>query len=501
MAFNFEIMKNLFCLCILLLIGSMQMSRASDKIEKQPLKVLYVGGSADIQVLNETISDSTALRKSIADRTAAFGEMLRQYFQTVKVVAAEDWTPEMSRAYDVTVMDGRPKAIKPAWQEKDASGKVIAYHSAVYLPESFDRPMVTIAEVGNTVGRGIGLKSDWYCLCLDADAHHWRAEHPIFKGPFPVKMTVRMCPTPSDAFHYAYFMDEPVPDSVLMWKVQNKGYQTHEGFRVGMVARPWGFEDSPDAEYISSGVCAKTLDAVAIGRHGNFLHWGFAASPADMTEEAKTVFANAIVYISRFAGQKPFVRKYNDRIATREYVKEQLYLSTREAWQEREKSDEEFAAEGLKLKKVVQEKQRRGEKLNRREEMFLNYEPQPPMSYADMLKRYQGVLHTDHAPFFHCHIAGQNIEIQFHFSVSQQCYATNIVILVIIGIFDPCKVDRIDWCNFCRYIIVRNTWNSSKFFDIVHKQGIKGIVGSHIPLGAVGGFQLTNVNTVQLPFI
>ena len=44
MAFNFEIMKNLFCLCILLLIGSMQMSRASDKIEKQPLKVLYVGG-------------------------------------------------------------------------------------------------------------------------------------------------------------------------------------------------------------------------------------------------------------------------------------------------------------------------------------------------------------------------------------------------------------------------------------------------------------------------
>ena len=161
MAFNFEIMKNLFCLCILLLIGSMQMSRASDKIEKQPLKVLYVGGSADIQVLNETISDSTALRKSIADRTAAFGEMLRQYFQTVKVVAAEDWTPEMSRAYDVTVMDGRPKAIKPAWQEKDASGKVIAYHSAVYLPESFDRPMVTIAEVGNTVVRVILVSSHW----------------------------------------------------------------------------------------------------------------------------------------------------------------------------------------------------------------------------------------------------------------------------------------------------------------------------------------------------
>ena len=111
------------------------------------------------------------------------------------------------------------------------------------------------------------------------------------------------------------------------------------------------------------------------------------------------------------------------------------------------------------------------------------------------------ILHTDHAPFFHCHIAGQNIEIQFHLSVSQQGDTTNIVILVNIGIFDPGKVDRIDWCDFCRYIVVRNTWNSSKFFDIVHEQGIKGIVGSHIPLGAVGGFQLTNVNTVQLPFI
>lgn len=36
-----------------------------------------------------------------------------------------------------------------------------------------------------------------------------------------------------------------------------------------------GFEDSPEAEVISSGVCAKSLDAVAIGRHGNFFHWGF----------------------------------------------------------------------------------------------------------------------------------------------------------------------------------------------------------------------------------
>ena len=80
--------------------------------------------------------------------------------------------------------------------------------------------------------------------------------------------------------------------------------------RVGMVSRPGGFEDSPEAEIISGGVSAKTWDAVAIGRHGNFLHWGFAALSDDMTDEARDVFANAVVYIAGFAGQTPVARRY-----------------------------------------------------------------------------------------------------------------------------------------------------------------------------------------------
>src|SRR5690606_14827838 len=135
-----------------------------------------------------------------------------------------------------------------------------------------------IGELGETLGRSIGLKTDWYCLCLDAHALNFNEEHPIFKGPFPVKMTIVERETPEDAFHYKYYAEGEIPKTIPMWRVQTKEYKTDEGFRVGMVSRPWGFEDSPDAEYISSGVCAKTLDAVAIGRHGNFLHWGFAAS-------------------------------------------------------------------------------------------------------------------------------------------------------------------------------------------------------------------------------
>ena len=356
--------------------------------KKSDLKVLYVGGSADMETSGVKV-DSAALQKSVAERTASFEKMLKKYFKTVGVVQGKDYTMGMSDDYDVTIFDGKIKELTPTKIVRDAEGNVTEYKRASYLTEDFDRPAIVVAEMGETLGRSIGLKTDWYCLCLDADAHHFRTEHPIFKGPFPVKMTIQMRPTPEGAYHYTYYYDGELPDSIPMWKVQTKGYMTDEGFRVGMVSRPWGFEDSPDAEYISSGVCAKTLDAVAIGRHGNFLHWGFSASPRYMTDEAKAVFANAVVYISQFAGQAPIARKYNDRIATREYLKELKYLATRAAWQERVESDKEWVKLMLKEKEEAQAKQARGEELSEDEKRRLDYVPQPSMTYEDMLKRYQ----------------------------------------------------------------------------------------------------------------
>ena len=131
--------------------------------------------------------------------------------------------------------------------ERDSSGRLTRYEKTGYLPPDFDRPMV--------------------------------------------KKPMRTLP---------YIDDTIAPDSLPMWRVQKEGYMSKRGIRVGMVSRPGGFEDSPEAEIISGGVSGKTWDAVAIGRHGNFLHWGFAASPDDMTEEARDVFANAcLLYTSR----------------------------------------------------------------------------------------------------------------------------------------------------------------------------------------------------------
>ncbi|PUV24630.1 hypothetical protein DCO56_14280 [Sphingobacterium athyrii] len=295
----------------------------------------------------------------------------------------------MSSQFDVTVIDGTPKAIAEKQLIKDTNGKITKYVPPAYLTENFNRPVVFIGETGEKLGRSIGLKLDWYCLCLDAYAHSFRKDHEIFKGPFPVKMTIETKPTPEDAFHYEYYLGKTTPKTLPMWRVQTKGYISDKGFRIGMVSRPWGFEDSPDAEAISSGVCAKTLDAVALGRHGNFFHWGFAASPEYMTPEAQSVLANAIVYISKFKDKGVIARKYLDRRATKEYLKELKYLATREAYESNKEMNLKFDQQMLDDKKKAEEKKAKNEKLTTWEEQTLSYQPQPKQSFEDFLKESQ----------------------------------------------------------------------------------------------------------------
>lgn len=353
---------------------------------KQPLKVLYVGGQTDLYEVPAEQRDSL-----VKVRCEAFRSLLEKYFTSVTVLVGDQYSADMSKAYDVTILDGRPKVLSERVYERDAAGNTISYRPASYLPADYDCATVTIGQVSENVGRAIGSKNDWYCLCLDAQAHHWVKDHPIFRGPFKVKMTVEECPTPSDAYHYAYYHDGPIPATLPMWRVQTKGYKTDPGFSIGMVSRPWGYTDSPDTEYISSGVCAKTLDAVAIGRHGNFLHWGFSASPLYMTDEAKTVFANAVAYIANFKGKQIQARKFNDRIATREYLKEIAYLVTKASYDERMESDRRYHENQVAQYKKLLAKKEAGEQLSNREKEELSYgEPGEfkPRTREEYTKRY-----------------------------------------------------------------------------------------------------------------
>ncbi|MFO1078230.1 MAG: hypothetical protein U1E73_10970 [Planctomycetota bacterium] len=127
------------------------------------------------------------------------------------------------------------------------------------------------------------------------------ASHPIFQGPFPVAPTLFDMPVPE------HYRNQPsgahLGATMKAWRVHREEV-TSAGY-MGVVADGYGFEDSPDAEWIASGRNSKNARAAALARHGNFFHWGFAASPPEMTDEARLVFLNTLAYMRGFAGRKP----------------------------------------------------------------------------------------------------------------------------------------------------------------------------------------------------
>ncbi len=74
----------------------------------------------------------------------------------------------------------------------------------------------------------------------------------------------------------------------------------------GAVASPWKTNQVPTAEVLAFGYnTGKMNGAVAVGRDGNFLQWGFSAPPSKMSEAGRKFFLNSICYISKFGKQKP----------------------------------------------------------------------------------------------------------------------------------------------------------------------------------------------------
>lgn len=361
---------------------------AAPAVKPQSLTVLFVGGSSNWE--KDAYDSPAAQEKDAAARMASFEQMLKQYFTSVTVMHAKDYRQELSARYDVTVMDGTPKELEARQEIRDENGRITRIVPARYFTEDFSKPVLVIGELGERLGRRIGLKFDWYCLCLDAHALEIRRKHAIFHGPFAVTMTMEDRPTPEHAKDYEVMMGRPVPETVPMWRVQTKGYLSDKNFRIGMVARPWGFEDSPDAEVISGGVCAKGLDAVALGRHGNFFGWGFVASPEFMTDEAQTVLANAICYIAKFDGQGLIARKYDDRMPTKHFAAFDKYSVTEQAFEQMQKGNRQHSQMMAGLKKEAEAKQAKGEKLSQMESIALQYRPAREQTREEMLRsRYR----------------------------------------------------------------------------------------------------------------
>ena len=128
--------------------------------------------------------------------------------------------------------------------------------------------------------------------------------HEVFQKPLKVNFQWTEESTPDNYRHWPG--GDKLGKTLKVWKVQTKQFPEID---PGLVSDPYGFDDSPDAEAIASGLNGKAATSVALARHGNFFLWGFSAQPSDMTPEARKCFVNSLCYIQKFDGQKPFVHK------------------------------------------------------------------------------------------------------------------------------------------------------------------------------------------------
>ncbi|TNJ46961.1 hypothetical protein KFZ70_05915 [Tamlana fucoidanivorans] len=368
--------------------------------QKSDIKVLYVGFQPERDMpkrLGFYVTgslDNERFKEEYPKRYSAFIDYLNSYFKVVKGVDARDYDSSLSAEYDVTIFDHIPDPKTNAVEEKDENGQTIGYKPPKYISDEFDHATIFIGHTAPVMSSPVGSKLDWYCLCLDAHAHNINYDHTIFNQPYEVELTIKNKPIPSGALHY--LSGKNLPDSIPMWQVQTEGYLEGKGYRIGQVSSFDGFLDSPETEFISGGVSTKDINAVAIGRHGNFLLWGFSASPDYMTEEAKKVFANAVHYMSKFKGQKIIAKKTEQLIFTRKYIDQIKYYLTEEAYQEYIQVIREFHDKNEEERTNAIAKKERGETLTSEEEQLVNRAPrprQPDISWEEYIKKFMGNFH------------------------------------------------------------------------------------------------------------
>jgi len=134
-------------------------------------------------------------------------------------------------------------------------------------------------------------------------AHAELLDHQVFQKPFKVEPEFEHWNTPED-YHRQHIGEDKLPDKMKVWRVQ----QSDKTFG-GVVSRAYNF-GYPDDEVLVRGYnTGKEYGAAGVGRHGNFLQWGYAAPPSKMTEAGQKTFLNCICYIHKFNGKQPLIRK------------------------------------------------------------------------------------------------------------------------------------------------------------------------------------------------
>ena len=119
------------------------------------LRVLYVGPDPTrTPKVPDHVPNKDRMVALIQERPKAFQDFLREHFATVEAVTAEIYHASMSDKCDVTIFDALPEPI--------ATHVVDGFPRRLRLPDDFDKPALTVGEVGPfMLGRfGFGLKLD-----------------------------------------------------------------------------------------------------------------------------------------------------------------------------------------------------------------------------------------------------------------------------------------------------------------------------------------------------
>jgi len=100
---------------------------------------------------------------------------------------------------------------------------------------------------------------------------------------------------------------DKLPDKLKVWRVQNTVEKpATNSAPASAVSRVIDPKDSANAEALTWGFnTSNRYGAVGVGRHGNFLQWGFSAPPSKMTDAGRNFFLNCVAYIAKFDGKRP----------------------------------------------------------------------------------------------------------------------------------------------------------------------------------------------------
>jgi hypothetical protein len=128
-------------------------------------------------------------------------------------------------------------------------------------------------------------------------------QHEVYEKPFKVEPAYERWPTPEN--YRRYPGGESLPRELTVWRVQQTGGREVRSLRpYGAVSRAWKSGETAGTEALTLGYnTGKMSGAVAVGRDGNFLQWGFSAPPSTMTEAGRRLFLNCICYIAKFDGR------------------------------------------------------------------------------------------------------------------------------------------------------------------------------------------------------